>query len=77
MRRPMKQQIQHRLGIAHVRDVMSRFVEGALSRDQAMQELQVGKTRLYELRGTFLAARAVGRAGEWLPGVSGGDRAEP
>ena len=56
---------------------MTRFVEGALSRDQAMQELQVGKTRLYELRGTFLAARAVGRAGEWLPGVSGGDRAEP
>lgn len=73
----MKQQIQHRLGIAHIQEVMSQFIAGALSRDQAMEELQVGKTRLYELRGTFLAARASGRTGEWRPGVSGGDHAAP
>ena len=56
---------------------MARFVEGTLSRDQAMEELQIGKTRLYELRGSFLAARADGKAGRWLPGVSGGDHAAP
>lgn len=73
----MKQQIKHRLGIAHVRDVLSDFISGTLSRDQVMDELQIGKSRLYELRGSFLAAKAAGMAGEWKPGVSGGDRAEP
>lgn len=73
----MKQQIQHRLGIAHVRDAMARFVGGELSRDQVLEELRIGKTRLYELRGSFLAARAAGKACDWTPGVSGGDHAAP
>lgn len=56
---------------------MAGFVSGKFSRDLAMEELQIGKTRLYELRGSFLAAKAAGKASEWTPGVSGGDRAEP
>ena len=73
----MKEQILHRLGIAHVRDVMARFVGGDLSHDQVMEELRIGKTRLYELRGLFLAARAAGKADMWTPGVSGGNHATP
>jgi len=42
----MKQQISNRLGVAHVRDTMMQFVTGAITRQQAMESLQVG-CRLY------------------------------
>ena len=56
----MKQQIANRLGAAHVRDTVMQFVDGSMTREQAMASLGVGKTRLYELRTSFLAARAAG-----------------
>ena len=69
----MKTQISNRLGVAHVRDTVKQFVEGRLSREQAMESLQIGQTRLYDLRTSYLSARAEGREATWLPGRSGGN----
>ena len=69
----MKQQIANRLGVAHVRDTVMQFAEGSMTREQAMDSLGVGKTRLYELRTSFLAAKASGMAGAWEPSRSGGN----
>ena len=49
------------------------FVTGAITREQAMESLQVGRSRLYDLRTSYLAARAAGRGDEWSPGVSCGN----
>lgn len=73
----MKQQIATRLGVAHVRDTVMQFVSGAITRGQAMESLQVGRSRLYDLRTSFLAARAEGRGDSWGPGVSGGNHMPP
>ncbi|MBQ7252341.1 MAG: transposase family protein [Kiritimatiellae bacterium] len=70
----MKQQIPRRLGLAHLRDTLEQFVSASLSREQAMVSLQIGSSRLYELRTSCLAARAAGRASTWSPGRSGGNR---
>ena len=73
----MKQQIANRLGVAHVRDTVMQLVAGSVTREQAMEDLQIGKTRLYELKASYLAARASGAGDKWAPGLSGGDHAEP
>lgn len=62
----MKQQIATRLGVAHVRDTVMQFVTGAITREQAMESLQVGRSRLYDLRTSYLAARAPPRLGHAL-----------
>ena len=69
----MKQQIANRLGVAHVRDTVMQFADGSMTREQAMDSLGVGKTRLYELRTSFLAAKASGMADAWEPSRSGGN----
>ena len=69
----MNTQISNRLGVAHVRDTMEQFVNGTLTRGQAMDSLRIGQSRLYELRASYLAARAAGAASSWLPGRSGGN----
>ena len=73
----MKQQMANRLGVAHVRDTVMQLVAGSVTREQAMEDLQVGKTRLYELKASYLAARASGAGDKWAPGLSGGDHAGP
>ena len=73
----MKHQIVNRLGVAHIRDTLAQFVTGCITREQAMESLEIGKTRLYELRTSYLAAQASGNAGNWVPGRSGGDHAVP
>ena len=73
----MKMQLSKRLDVAHVRDTVMQLVTGEIEFAQAMAELQVGKTRLYELKASFLAARAAGAADSWVPGTSGGDHAAP
>ena len=70
----MKKQIHNRLGVAHVRDTLEQFVAGILSREQAMESLQIGHSRLYKLRASYLAARASGAAAAWKPRGSGGNR---
>lgn len=69
----MKEQISTRLGVAHVRDTMMQFITGTITRQQAMESLQIGKSRLYELRTSYLKAKAEGKEAEWMPGVSGGN----
>ena len=69
----MKRQISNRLGVAHVRDTMMQFITGAITRQQAMESLQVGQSQLYSLRTSYLAARAQGRGDDWEPGSSGGN----
>jgi hypothetical protein len=73
----MKKQIGSRLGLAHVQDVLTQMCDGAITVGQACDSLGVCKTRLYELRSGYLAARAEGNANGWQPGVSGGNRAAP
>lgn len=69
----MKKQIANRLGAAHVRDTLAQFIGGIITREQAMESLQIGRTQLYGLRTSFLAARASGCGDEWTPGSSGGN----
>lgn len=69
----MKQQILNRLGVAHIRDTMMQFVTGSITRQQAMESLQIGQSQLYSLRTSYLAARARGRCDDWAPGSSGGN----
>ena len=69
----MRQQIASRLGVAHVRDTMMQFVTGSITREQAMESLQIGKSRIYDLRTSYLAARAQGKGDSWTPGTSGGN----
>lgn len=69
----MKTQMHNRLGVAHVRDTLEQFVTGILSREQAMESLQIGHSRLYKLRAAHLAARAAGGAAFWTPNGSGGN----
>lgn len=69
----MQKQIINRLGVAHIRDTVKTFSEGVITLQQALMELGIGKTRLYELRTSFLAAKARGESDIWMPGVSGGN----
>lgn len=69
----MRKQIANRLGAAHIRDTMQQFVAGDIDRHQAMESLQIGKSQLYELRTSYLAAKAAGKGDEWVPGSSGGN----
>ena len=73
----MKKQIANRLGVAHVRDTMEQFISGKITREQAKESLQIGKSQLYELRTSYLAAKASGKSDEWSPGSSGGNHMEP
>ena len=69
----MKEQIANRLGVAHVRDTVKQFVAGSVTRREAMESLQIGQSRLYDLRTSYLAARAAGEGETWVPGHSGGN----
>jgi len=69
----MKQQVKKRLGAAHVRDTLEQFVSGEINRFQAMESLRIGKSRLYELKTQYLAARAEGKGYIWVPPSSGGN----
>ena len=69
----MRKQIANRLGAAHIRDTVQQFVAGDIDRHQAMESLQIGKSQLYELRTSYLAAKATGKGDEWVPGSSGGN----
>lgn len=74
---PMKHHLANRLGVAHVRDTVMQLIAGSITREQAMGSLEIGKTRLYELKASYLAARAKGMEDQWVPGRSGGDHAAP
>ena len=60
----MKRQISTRLGVAHIRDTMEQFVDGLIDAQSAMEDLGIGKTRLYELRTAYLNAKSGGVLGD-------------
>lgn len=69
----MRKQIINRLGVADIRNTVATFCKGTLSSDQACEALEIGKTRLYQLRSDFLLAKASGKTSQWVPKSSGGN----
>jgi hypothetical protein len=69
--RDEKQQIIHRLPPEFVRNTLRAFNSGALDAASACARLEVGRTRLYELRAAWLKDRT-----GFQPAASGGDRGE-
>lgn len=72
-----KRQLGARLAPELVRDTLQRFSEGLISADEAGEILELGRTRLYELRTAFLAAKGQEKVAEWYPGLSGGNHCPP
>ena len=68
----MRKQIINRLGAAHIRDTLKQFVAGEIDRFQAMDSLRIGKSQLYELKTSFLAAKSAGNQ-KWV-NSRGGER---
>lgn len=68
-----EKQIIHRLAPPLVRHILARFRHGELSASTAALELQLGKSRFYELYSEYLQACAYSQAEQWVPGCSGGD----
>ena len=56
-----------------VRDILQRLCDGELTGDEATGLLDLGRSRLYDLRSFYLRHRADGQADVWQPGRSGGD----
>lgn len=75
--RRMKRQIANRLGLPHIHHVLEQFCDQKITAAQACEALGVGRTRLYELRGAYGAAKASKQLKSWHPGVSGGNHAAP
>jgi hypothetical protein len=71
----MKKQVGSRLGLAHIQNALKQVCERTITVEQACESLGVGRTRLYDLRGAYLKARAAGQVEGWRPGVSGGNHA--
>ena len=71
----MKQQLSKRLCAPLVHDVLGSLCNETLDAKQAAEKLGVSRSRLYTLRTEYLLAKAERRLADWMPGVSGGDRA--
>jgi len=72
----MNRQITKRLCAPLVHDVLGAFCSDTLGAAQAAEKLKVSRSRLYGLRTEYLKAKASGTLQVWMPGLSGGDRAE-
>ena len=72
----MKRQITNRLCAPLVHDVLGRLCDNTLGATQAAKKLDVSRSRLYELRTEYLKAKAAGAPQGWMPGLSGGGRAD-
>jgi hypothetical protein len=58
-----------------IRHALEAFRTGAAPAAEAATALAVSRSRLHQLHAEYLRAYASGAHGEWIPGVSGGDRA--
>jgi hypothetical protein len=56
-----------------VRHVLDNYRQGLLSASDAAQELQLSRSRFYQLYSDYLRACAQRKADTWQPGLSGGD----
>jgi len=70
----MKNQIHNRLCAPLIHDVLERFSNNTITRQQAVEILGVSKSQLYRMRAEYLRAKAEGNPDEWMPGHSGGAR---
>lgn len=66
-----KKQLIHRLPPEFVRSILRDFNSGILDASSAAARLDVGRTRLYELRSSWLKEKS-----DYQPAASGGDRGE-
>ena len=70
-----KLQLPHRCAPPLIRHVFSQFRSGALNALEACQQLNLSKSRFYEIYADYLRACARHQQGQWLTGLSGGDHA--
>jgi transposase InsO family protein len=63
------------LGTPLIREILAAFRRNELSATAAAQELNLGRTRFYELYADYLRAAAKNQQHLWSPGRSGGDHA--
>lgn len=69
----MKKQLANRLALPHVRDTLEQFAAGKVAAPEAAESLGISRSRLYQLRTSWLLAKARGELSPWVPGRSGGD----
>jgi hypothetical protein len=63
----------HRLPAPFIRHLLAQFRSAQLPAAAVQAELQLSRTRFYELYSEYLRAAAQGHAEQWTPGLSGGD----
>ena len=63
----------NRVAAPLVRHILQNYRQGLLSASEAAQELELSRSRFYELYSDYLRASAQQKAETWQPGLSGGD----
>ena len=63
----------NRVAAPLVRHILQNYRQGMLSASEAAQELELSRSRFYELYSDYLSASAQQKAEAWHPGLSGGD----
>src|SRR6185437_8912971 len=71
------QQLFHRHAPSFIRHVLDAFHRRTLSAADAAGQLGLSSSRLYALSARHLRARTQKKGGDWVPGISGGDRSSP
>lgn len=69
------QQLPHRLALPLIRHVLARFRAGQMDALTAASQLQLSRSRFYELYADYLRACAHHQQEDWTPRASGGDHA--
>jgi hypothetical protein len=65
--------LKKRVGGGFVRQILEDYRRGILSAEEAALELDLSRSRIYQLYADYLRASAGQKAGIWQPGLSGGD----
>ena len=71
---PIKRQLKARHGAAFIRRMMALFRAGEITALEGSRQLELGRTRFYNLYSSWLAAWALGKHDAWTAHSSGGDR---
>jgi hypothetical protein len=70
-----KAQLKHRCAAPLVRHILSEFRAGAIKAEAACEELDLSRSRFYELYSDYLAG-GIDRDQKWVPHTSGGNHAK-
>jgi hypothetical protein len=70
-----KAQLKHRCGIPLIRHILAEFRAGRIKAEAAYTELELSRSRFYELYSDYLAGGAE-RDQRWIPRISGGNHAK-